>query len=119
MRGNSNFTKDFEVAFEQFRLMPERIGRHTGRAAVEEQAAIIIKGVRDYAASQLRLGRAHILRNRRGILHVDYQSGSALCGWKWANSGAVVMKRCGPVVGEAAGWCPRCHTWAIAIAGGD
>ena len=108
-----------KVAFEQFRLMPERIGRHTGRAAVEEQAAIIIEGVRDYATSQLRLGRARVLQSRRGILHVDYQSGSALCGWKWANSGAVVMKRCGPVVGEAAGWCPRCHTWAIAIAGGD
>ena len=111
-----------KVVLEQLRLKShwtDMAERGSGLNGLEECVSIVVEEVRSYAENNLKLGRIRVLQSKKGLLHMALNAESALCGWTWARHGAKVMKRSGPVVGETTGWCPRCHSWAIAIAEGD
>ena len=101
------------------RLRPEICERAKSAPELDEAIGMIVESIRAYAAVELRIGRVRVLRSKEGIMHVAFDHQSCLCGWTWAGKGAKFQKRSGPVVGETAGWCSRCHKWAIEIAGSD
>ena len=100
-------------------MRPEFEGDAGDSVKLEEVVGKIVEEAREYATSSLRLGRARVLRSKKGLLHVAYNAESCLCGWVWAHQEADVLFRSGPVAGETNGWCSRCHRWALEIADGD
>ena len=90
-----------------------------GPYAIEElEAEITLKtnGIWAFVVSELRLGRAKIIRNSRGKIHVIFNDETAVCGWTWAGQRVEILRQNVPTAGVTAGWCKRCHAWALALA---
>ena len=91
----------------------------TGPDAVDEiEAEVSLKAneIWAFAELELRVGRSKVIRNQRGKLHVLFNKETCVCGWTWSSQRVEVTRRNLPSAGDTAGWCARCHAWAIAIA---
>ena len=91
----------------------------TGPDAVEEiEAEISLKAneIWAFAEMELKFGRAKVIRNQRGKLHVIFNKETCICGWTWTSQRVENTRRNLPSAGDTAGWCARCHAWAITIA---
>ena len=78
-------------------------------AAEETEAMITLKAneIWAYTEMELRVGRARVLLNKRGRLHIQFNKEVCLCGWTWASQRVEFTRRSLPSSGDAKGWCPR------------
>ena len=93
--------------------------QNLGPSAVDEvETEITLKTaeVWSFVEAELRVGRASVIRNARGKLHVRYNKELCVCGWTWASQRVEVTRRNLPTAGDTAGWCLRCHAWARDLA---
>ena len=86
-----------------------------GPSAVDEvEADVALKTVEvwSFVKDGLRPGRAKVIRNARGKLHVRYNQEICLCGCAWTSQRVVTTRRGLPTAEDTAGWFIRCHAWA-------
>ena len=83
---------------------------------IEAEVALKANEIWAFVELELRVGRAKVIRSQRGKLHVLFNKETCVCGWIWSSQKVETTRRNLPSSGDATGWCPRCHAWAIALA---